>query len=284
MRHLDSGLRVFSSRKNNRRIANRRDDFILADMLDVLARLDLQASFFDGGRIPLLALVSSEERAMAIRGGEEEHAFSGLDDAHLDSTRLQNWMFHLLSENVEFSAKPGACNAILPPAILEEKKQLLKELGVWERRFERLVSDTSKPSAASAFLCGVQTLLIHHHTSQMLLLSRLPDDEAVFIAVPNPTARDVIRLARATVDLDKSHDQNNQSGSESSRRFFSAETGIVAPLAFLAANCADEAVSTQAVDLLLQCRRREGLYDARNMAAAVVQNTDVLRLRQQKRD
>ncbi|KAK3386477.1 hypothetical protein B0H63DRAFT_447424 [Podospora didyma] len=115
MRHLDSGLRVFSSRKSNRRIANRGDDFMLAKMADVLARLNLQASFLSSGRIPLLALVSAEERAMAMRGGEEEHAFSGLDDAHLDWIRLQNWMFrYLLSENVEISA-----------AVLEEKEKLL---------------------------------------------------------------------------------------------------------------------------------------------------------------
>jgi len=267
MRHLGSGLSLWAAHYS-KAAANR--DGCLDEISDVLARLDMQASFFDDSRVPTLPLVSANQRVLGLRICPAQ-AFSGLADAQRELVKLQNWLLRFLLENL--AADSGPQDTGIPSPVLQEKKRLLSELGAWRQSIARL--GECSPSADGVFLCSFQTLLVQHDVAQMLLASRVPDDDSVFGAVPNPAAEEVIRLVESVVRL-------HSNGDAASRRTFSSETGIVAPLALLAIKCADTSLSRRAVKLLIASDRREGLYDATTMAT-IVQQMELLRQHRMQR-
>jgi len=266
MRHLGSGLSLWAAHHSKH--ANR--DGCLGEISDVLARLDMQASFFDDSRVPALPLVSADQRVLGLRRYPAQ-TFSGLHDAQRELVRLQNWLLRFLLENL--AADSGLQDTGIPDPVLQEKKLLLNELDAWRQSISRL--GESSPSANGGFLCSFQTLLVQHNVAKMLLASRMPDDDSVFGAVPNPAAEEIIRLAESVVRL-----HNN--GDAASRRTLSSETGIVAPLALLAIKCADMSLCRRAVELLIASHRREGLYDATTMAT-IVQRMELLRQQRMQR-
>jgi hypothetical protein len=266
MRHLSSGLSLWAAHYS--KDANR--DGYLDEISDVLARLDMQASFFDDSRVPALPLVSVDQRLLGLRRSPAQ-AFSGLPDAQRELVRLQNWLLRFLIENL--AADSGLQNTGIPGPVLQEKKLLLSEFGAWRQRIARL--GERSPSVDGVFLCSFQTLLIQHNILEMLLDSQVPKDDSVFGAVPNPAAEETIQLAESVVRL-----YNN--GDAASRRTLSSETGIVAPLTLLAVKCADMSVCRRAVKLLIASQRREGLYDATTMAT-MVQRMELLRQERMQR-
>jgi hypothetical protein len=264
MRHLGSGLSLWAAHYSNH--ANNQDG-CLDEISDVLARLDVQASFFNDSRVPTLPLVTADQRVLGLRRCPAQQSFSALHDAQRELVRLQNWLLRFLQENL--AAGSGLQDTGIPGPILQEKKLLLSELGAWRQSIARL-GEPSPSAADGAFLCGFQTLLVQHNAAQMLLASRVPYDDKVFGAVPNPAAEEIIRLAESVVRL------HNNNGDAASRRTLSSETGIVAPLALLAVKCTDVSLCRRAVKLLIASQRREGLYDATTMAT-MVQRMELLR-------
>jgi len=277
MRHLESGLNLLSIVHDRRRKQQRsycsssssssngssssssegaRGEF--GDFLDqvyhVLSRFDMQASFFDDARMPFLTLVSRRERAEGL-GKSREDVFSTPDEARLEITRLQNWLFHLLLENITLRE--------LPQAVIREKEKLLDEFDIWEQRVIGMLSDKALDTRA---LCGLQALRVQHHISRMLLASRLPDNESVFGTVPNATAEYILQLSADAIRQLRCE----ETGATTSRRcVFSSETGVVAPLAVLAIRCADLSVCERAMELLRESQRKEGLHDAVTLANIV---------------
>lgn len=272
MDHLRNGLMILASYQREHPQKSRSNDADIENLSKVLARFDMQATFFDDSRAPLLMLAPLEERKSGLADLKGETPFAGLEEAQLTLNKLLNWLFHFLQQHISHAGTP---KDYLPPAISEEKSQLVRGYAQWLTKVTSLETSLqqdslTRPSDNLDQLCGIQTLLILHRVTYMLLASKLPDDPTVFDCSPNAAAEEV--LARAEDVLRFTEVKNASAGAtKTPRRNCSSETGIVAPLFLLAIKCGDETVCRRAGDLLARARRREGLFDAKTMADTVQQ-------------
>ncbi|KAI5462150.1 hypothetical protein BGZ63DRAFT_333117, partial [Mariannaea sp. PMI_226] len=259
LQHLDKGLSILSSDVINSMAIEDIDS-----IFNVFARLDLQATMFDDDRLPFLMLVTPEERVTGIIR-DPEIPFSTFEEAQRMLDRLQNWLLNLTISSRECRGVPAES---IPIDILHERQLLELEYERWSRKFSYQAQEAKKGEE----LCGVQTLLLHHRITQMFMWSRLPDDDTVWDASPNPIAEEIFALAESIFN----HLRNRHETAETAknlRRSLASDTGIIAPLTMLAIKCADESIHKRATDLLAKCRRQEGLYDAMTMVA-IVQGLD----------
>lgn len=301
LQHLRNGLGILASSRDGSpttTTAGSRDrsagggGSVGQELSRVLARLDLQATMFDDRRPLTLALATPEERRVGIAEGLRKDAFSGIDEARLALDKLQSWLLHLIMENIEFKSLDH--RRMPPAAVLEERERLVHQYRRWLERFNKFASSKQhgeqegQPSNAG-MSAGMQTLLVHHRITQMLLASSLAENSTVFTASPNLAAEEALDWIESILDSASARDGDGNATmptASAPRRNFSSETGVVAPLFMLAVKCADEAVCARAARLLSELQRREGLYDAQTMAAVVEQLGRVKRrrMKQQRED
>lgn len=281
MRHLENGLRILASARDSRR----RPCLAVDDVAELLGRLDIQATMFNDSRAPSLALVSTAERETGIAelgasscdGGDGKEgaggAFRSVEAAQRALSRLQNWLFRLIGQNVIYHELPLE---EIPPRVLEEKARLARDYARWRIMFDGFVEQQKKKGLSSGgegWNNSVKILGVHHRLTQLLLESNLPENTAIFGSESNLEAgtlldaiEDVVRSGSSGGNGDN---ENTAAASTRLRRSFSSETGVIAPLFLLAVKCADETVTARAARLLASCRRREGLYDAQVMAGVL---------------
>lgn len=263
LNHLRNGLQLTSAFNHKRDSTESRCDGDFDELFQTFSRLDIQASFFDDGRIPILNLASLDERINGL-STIPNAPFRRIIEAQESLTTLQNWLFRLLLEN---SKLHGLGQEHIPQRVQLEKGRLSNELDFWEQRFnEFILRDTNSETAGSSrddLLCGRNTLFIHYEVSRMLLASKLPPNPEIFGVVPNTAAEEILRLADSVLQLFQGRATAQEA--EAPRYSSSSETGIVAPLFVLAMKCADQAVCGRAVQILMASKRREGLYNAEVM-------------------
>lgn len=254
MRHLDSGLDLLSTHRHRRELENTDD---LHRLSPILESLDLQATIFDDGRIPRLFLSTEVPRGPA--------AFPCLDEANRAFIKLQNSVFHFLTEHTSYKF---CTEDLLPASVAEQKSLLQQQFDVWLARFEQSNIRGDQDETGN---CGRYILLIQWHMSKMLLEANYPTNDLVFGASPNFRAERILDMAQKVFDHSQRGGTSLKQVAGSQRRVFSSESGIVAPLFALAAKCSDESVCDRALELLTTSRRREGLYDAGSMAEVIHQ-------------
>ncbi|KAM0335223.1 hypothetical protein ACHAQA_000265 [Verticillium albo-atrum] len=270
MGHLDNGLRLFAS---HRRAHAHDDDEEMASLSDTLGRLDMQATFFDDGRLPTLALVSPTERETGLlASGETQTPFFKLGDAQKLLIKLSNWLVHFLLENLDHQYESRDA---IPAAVLAEKDRLTVEFDLWAQQCDAFMRDLPSPVSHPAGDSdrerdqsrAARTLQAQHGAMQMLLASKIPSRPEIFGTVPNLAGADIVQLCESVL-LPDGHGEA-AAAAASTTRSLSSETGVVVPLFLLAMKCADESVTDKAVELLVRSQRREGLYDAVAAASLV---------------
>jgi hypothetical protein len=256
LQHLSNGLKLLVSAQREK-TADESED--ITRLTTIFERLDMQASFFEDDRIPILALTE-------YKCGDTDHGtlplqkgFLGLQDAQQRLVKLQAWLYHFVNKNVQFYQETKES---LSSDILEEKSALEQGYNAW---IEDLHEFENREQRDDQTLRGIRTLLVHFHVCQMILQSKFPQDHEVFGASPNPAAHHILDLAETLL---KHTIQVNASpnATKTPRRNFSLETGVVAPLFALAIKCSDGSVATRATQMLASSHRREGLYDAQTMS------------------
>ncbi|KAI7777645.1 hypothetical protein LA080_003206 [Diaporthe eres] len=191
MRHLDSGLDLLSTHRHCRELDNSDD---LDNLSPIFESLDLQATIFDDGRIPRLFLSTEVPRGPA--------AFPCLDEANRAFIKLQNSVFHLLTEHTSYKF----CTADLLPAFVAEEKSLLQQqFDVWLARFEQSNFRGDQDETGN---CGRHILLIQWYMSKMLLEANYPTNDLVFGASPNFRAERILDMAQKVFD----HSQGGGTG------------------------------------------------------------------------
>lgn len=231
------------------------------------ARLDIQATMFDDDTPPTLVLATPGERTKD--SPQVPGAFRDSESAQRELVKLQNWLFHFLIRNVSCKFTPAE---YLPEELLREKDQL-------DRHFQRWYDECSSWAAGGRSTdkttdCAASVLLIQYHVSRMLLASNFPHNDSVFGASPNPLAGDVMDIAEDV--LQKTQRQNGSTQSvPGQQRTFSAESGVIAPLALLIMKCADGDVVERATHVLARWQRQEGLYDAASVLSVAQHLTEV---------
>lgn len=262
LQHLGQGLGLLSSNLVHSTVED------MDSITDVLARLDLQATMFDDERLPVLMLVSAEERRHGMIK-DVDVPYVTLEEAQKSLDRLQNWLMHLIVGTAKYRMTPAAD---IPLHFRQERDRLIQEYDAWLHKFSPIAD---KPDQAE-HLCGVHTLLLHHRLLHMVLSSRLPDDDTVFTASPNPAAEEVLNYAESILNHHRKRTATAETA-KNPRRSLASDTGIIAPLTMVAVKCADDAIHKKAMRLLEMSQRQEGLYDAKTMIH-IVQNLDQVKL------
>ncbi|KAH6685061.1 C6 zinc finger domain-containing protein [Plectosphaerella plurivora] len=283
LRHLSNGLHLLAEHDKHQAV----EDEHMPSLRDLFGRLDLQATFFDDGRTPSLQMVSPLERNTGLFAGPMGTFFT-LGEAQKHLNRLQNWLLHLITDNLQYHNQPAHC---VPQSALAEKAQLVMEFQHWAQRYNNFISGSSE-FGQSEFVHGgrdqaVQTLWAHHAMSEMLLASKIPDNPEIFGDIPNHRALQLIQRCESILlpltKVEGSSPCSSFSGTFTALpyRSLSSETGVIVALFLLAMKCADEQVIEAATDLLVTSQRREGLYDAVTMAKLVHQLKTVRNQRKQ---
>ncbi|KAH7134002.1 hypothetical protein EDB81DRAFT_802900 [Dactylonectria macrodidyma] len=260
MRHLDNGLQVLSSTQEGPIFGAQGSAGDIEALSGILARLDLQASLFDDGRVPILSLTSDSERENGIGGLNGDRPFSNLQTAQTVLDRLQNWLIRLLTTNA--SCYRNMEVEAIPCEILEEKQCLDTAAARWRQKFALWCA--TNETADEKTLCWTQMLRINYQITDMMLAATIPDDEAMFSANPNLVAHEILDRVASVIELAKQKDKTADAATNA-RRNFASENGVIIPLFLLAVKCSDELVFERASQMLAVCNRREGLYDAASM-------------------
>ncbi|KAF5630342.1 transcriptional regulatory [Fusarium sp. NRRL 52700] len=259
LQHLSNGLKLLVSAQREKVAKESKG---MESLTTIFERLDMQASFFEDDRIPILA--SPEYKFREPHHGLllSRKSFFGLEDAQQQLVKLQAWLYHFVNKNVDFYQEPKESLSL---DILEEKSSLEQSYNAW---IEGINEFEKRDQHDDQTLHGIRTLLVHFHVCQMILQSKFPQDHGVFGVSPNPTAHHILDLAETllkhTIQVNAS-----PSATRTPRRNFSLETGVVAPLFALAIKCSDESVATRAAQMLAASYRREGLYDAQTMSRII---------------
>ncbi|KAI1036049.1 hypothetical protein LB504_011616 [Fusarium proliferatum] len=256
LQHLSNGLKLLVSAQREKVADESRG---IESLTTIFERLDMQASFFEDDRIPILA--SPEYKYEEPDHGllPPRKVFLGLEDAQQRLVKLQAWLYHFVNKNAEFYQESKESLSL---DILEERSSLEQGYNAW---IESINEFENRDQHDGQTLHGIRTLLVHFHVCQMILQSKFPQDHGVFGASPNPAAHHILDLAETLLEH-TTQVNASPSATKTPRRNFSLETGVVAPLFALAVKCSDDSVATRAAQMLASSHRREGLYDAQTMS------------------
>jgi hypothetical protein len=256
LQHLSNGLELLKSISNHQ-VDIKKDD--IKGLKTVFERLDMQASFFQDDRVPLLTLPDWKMHKEEYDALVPEKGFSTLQEAHESLVKLQSWLYSFINRNIDLH---GADIGFLASVVLEEKAALLEGYSSWIYAFENFRLPDQHDNQA---MYGLRLLLVQFRICQMILDSKFPANKKVFGASPNPAAHQILDLAETLLDYTTKMN-SSPTATQTPRRNFSLESGVVAPLFALALKCSDESVATRAAQMLSLSQRREGLYDAQTMA------------------
>ncbi len=177
--------------------------------------------------------------------------FQNLYEAQLTLDKLRNQAWRFCTTNAPFK---HVQQEELPADVVHEKSQLVSQFERWSSAFEALwhqqYSDSRQQAGMQIVRESATMLKILHRTAQMLILANFPYDYSIMGSTPNERGREIISLIESLRLTDRS------------RRTYSCEVGIVAPLSMLGSSCQDPEVCGKAMMLLATSRRREGLVDA----------------------
>jgi Fungal specific transcription factor domain len=222
----------------------------------MFSRIDLQATLFEEGRVPVLELTSFDERT-GVTPIVATDTFSNLDEAHVALDKLRNQAWRLSTSNSSYKYTPADQ---LPAHVVQEKSLLVSQFKAWSLALDGLWYQQHctimQRSELDAFREAATMLKVPHRSSQMLLLSCLPEDPFIFGSVPNKYGREIMSLIESLHLI------------EPSRRTYSCEMGIMAPLIMLGSMCKDIDVCGKAMMLLASSKRREGLVDGQRIVQA----------------
>jgi hypothetical protein len=258
LQHLSNGLNLLMSTQHEHNGDVSQD---IQSLSDVFERLDMQASFFEDDRVPILVLPNWQLGKNNYRLSVEDK-FTGLQEAQQSLVRLQAWLYHFVNKNADYHEEPRES---LPMDILQEKDALMQGYTSWITAINNFENDTKCDDET---LHGIRTLLVHFYVCRMIVESKFPHDPEVFGASPNPAAHKILDLAETLLQYTTLLN-GSPNATKSPRRNFSLETGVVAPLFAVAIKCSDESVATRAAQMLASSQRREGLYDAQTMAQII---------------
>ena len=258
LRHLHSGLDILREWHDGGQ-----DPSINSkkDIVDVFARMDLQATIFDDRRQLGLAL----DEQVRLDFAAQLLPFRSAAEAQQDLFPLLHNAFGFLIDNVPHKFSNASA---VPSSVLVQRARLLDRFNLWEQRTagiqDGLQSDLIPSSQAlcEAWLHCISIKLLVSHSLQDATMAAAPtfDDEADRL----------LELARSVLSMNRYNTLSSPTSTDPPRRHFSLHPGVVAPLALLAVKTLNPKVRYSAVLLLQEASgRREGFYDADQMVNVI---------------
>ncbi|XEV03220.1 hypothetical protein FSHL1_008507 [Fusarium sambucinum] len=254
--HLSNGLELLKSMSRHPTEMEKDE---IKELKTIFERLDMQASFFQDDRVPTLSLSDWETHKADYDALVPKSGFSTLQEANESLVKLQSWLYSFVNKNADIH---DAGIDLLSSVVLDEKAALVTAYSSWRYAFE---NSQLMDKYDDHTMYGYRFLLVHFCICQMIVESKFPVNEEVFGASPNPAAHQILDMAETLLDYTAKLN-SSPSATQTPRRNFSLESGVVAPLFALALKCSDESVVARAAQMLSKSQRREGLYDAQSMA------------------
>lgn len=252
--HINNGLQMAASYRDSLAVSSIHSDDDLPNLAMILERLDLQACLYDTNRIIAPPLLPEYEDKVAWI--LQRDVFLGLEDANTALIKIQICLVRFL---ITFQHCNFELLESIPSCALQQRDILAGQLAMWKDKFARFTS-TKDVANDHRTACASATILVQFHICQMLLSGTISPGADMFRQSPNGPASFILHAISQILHLGG---QNNHSKTQ---RSFSLETSVVAPLFMLAMKCSDESVCSKALHLLTSLNRREGPYDAQNMA------------------
>ncbi|KAK4936392.1 hypothetical protein LTR10_022718 [Elasticomyces elasticus] len=243
---LDIGLRILGKwRSNGQETATMSEKEVVESCLSpILSRFGGSSDLTDdiyGSPSPLLAASTKTIRHVTLMAPPE---------TFLSLTHAATCLHSLLDQ--VFADLPQS-----HPESFTEKLRLGERgtsiLDAWHNRFRHFLghcpSKTNK--ATCRRLCLVE---LQYFAAKVLHAALIFDDQMVY---DNYTHffQNIIKLCRSVIELDSA-----SNGSTAPRMSFSFDLGIIMPLSFVAKRCRDPVIRRTALDPLLDCPRREGIW------------------------
>jgi hypothetical protein len=148
------------------------------------------------------------------------------------------------------------------------------QLSLWNLAFEKFMVSKSK-DLTSREVRACTLLKIHHTTVKIMAITRpdMSDMRAVFEAVKVKKFLECVDDFQIVVILSRpliaAAEQDAKSGKPPLT--FSSDLGLIGPLYYVCINCPIVSIRTTAMDLLLRCPRREGMWNSVLIAQMIQQ-------------
>ncbi|KAL5338208.1 hypothetical protein BJX70DRAFT_214654 [Aspergillus crustosus] len=260
--HLNNGLTLLRQVQ----AVDDPDDELLPHLTSIFSKLDIHASTFDDRRMPILALVSPEEKSGSIHGVPAE--LSTIEEAEALLTKLQNWLLQHIIIHLPYKGKPLED---LPPELLQERFVLYQQYQRYLFALDNLLQSLPSTSTHRVLLLRIQARMYH-----AIVLENIPDHStgptpsgASFSAStplhrPNDSLQDTLSDIQSFLSLEPPED---------APRNFTLSTQLVAILYFLCLKTDDTATRMTGLSLLqhAQLPPKDGLWDARK-AVSIIQS------------
>ena len=257
LHHLKAGLKILNEAAGPIIDKNELDE--LEPVKEFFSRLDIQVAIFEDGQLPLLRLISPDEKSGLVSCVPP--SFTSFSKAEISLNKLENWIIHFLISNQQHKSQT---QIQMPQVVTQEIQELTEQLKGWEQAFSVLVTNQTPPSdkeRAQTLQNSISISKIQLRCYQIALLSFCPVTDADLA-----NARDVFDDILVEISNVLSR---QSSGSNPYLRSFSCDSSIVLSLFFISCKCRDAQTRQQALSLLAGTNRREGVWDAQVMGEIV---------------
>ncbi|KAM3065207.1 hypothetical protein ACMFMG_010399 [Clarireedia jacksonii] len=251
LEHLESGLKIFNTWKHQRRLLTSEKD-VQNDILEIMCRLDAQATSFWDSRKPTLMPENYSE--------EPQYSADRFTDLHAAKNAAQYYEIRILYVLTAVSPKGSKFS----PNFEEDYPLRIKllqafNLGMvkWKKAFDGLCR-AENANWKKSELQNSLVLCLHYEAVSLLVdlrtNSRVDDDSLP----PSEHQRyqSLIDISRTLINYRTPKDGFD----------FSADAGVISPLYFTAMTAPTEDLYQQAIELLRKVKRREGFWDAEKVA------------------
>ncbi|PWY81543.1 hypothetical protein BO94DRAFT_587254 [Aspergillus sclerotioniger CBS 115572] len=256
IKHLDQGLILLQRCRATAPVIPATDD-ILPHLTLLFSSLDVQASTYNDGRLPVLKLLSPSETCGLVPVVPD--LFCSLTDAETALIKLQNWMFHHLVSALPYKHEaPKGIRA----DILHERHTLYDQLTMYLDVISTSLTSHTHPRISNRLLLlRLQARMFHTILEENIPIMSSKDS--------NPLQQSLEDLS--TLLTMSSSIQPVVEGAISDKRSFTLSTHLIAALYYVCM----KSDNPNTVDLALTLLRheklpsRDGLWDAKTVEAVV---------------
>jgi hypothetical protein len=143
---------------------------------------------------------------------------------------------------------------------LEFLNGCFSNLQSWSTTLERFLSKTDVTSLGSKDLRAATLLKIYHYTIMMVAKTVQPSDSDILaVEGRNCEFETILKLTKALLSAEAA-------GRESPNYTFVSDLGVIIPLYVIVVHCKDLSLRLEALDILKRGQRREGLWEAEQVA------------------
>ncbi|PYI03975.1 hypothetical protein BO78DRAFT_421115 [Aspergillus sclerotiicarbonarius CBS 121057] len=255
IQHLDQGLTLLQRCQATAPVNSATDD-ILPHLTVLFSSLDVQASTYNDGRLPVLKLLSPAETTGLVPVVPDR--FCTLADAETALIKLQNWMLHHLVSSLQY--KNQALEHI-PVDILHERNILHDQLTKYIATISAsLTCDTHSSISSRLLLLRLQARMFHTILAENVPLLSMEDS--------NPLQQSLEDMSSL---LTSTSIQPVMEGAIPDKRSFTLSTHLIATLYYVCMKSTNPSTGDLALSLLRHERlpSRDGLWDAGTVEAVV---------------